>query len=89
MFKKYNINNKLSKIIDILDSKDNKLFNNNVVFLVKDIGYTDYVDNEGNSVSDAIKKYSIINSKGKILKPSIVLIDVIDNSYLESILYQK
>lgn len=89
MFKKYSINNKLSKIIDILDSKDNKLFNNNVVFLVKDIGYTDYIDNEGNSVSDAIKKNSIINSKGKILPPSIVLIDVIDNSYLEKCLYQK
>lgn len=89
MFKKYSINNKLSKIIDILDSKDNKLFNNNVVFLVKDIGDTDYIDNEGNSVSDAIKKNSIINSKGKKIPPSIVLIDVIDNSYLEKILYQK
>ena len=89
MFKKYSINNKLSKIIDILDSKDNKLFNNDVVFLVKDIGDVDYTDNEGNSLSDAIKKKSIINSKGKRIPPSIVLIDVIDNSYLEKVLYQK
>ena len=79
---------KINKIIELLDSKDNKLFNNNVVFLVKDIGYTDYVDNEGNSISDAIKKNSIINSKGKTLPPSIVLIDVIDNSYLEKFMYQ-
>lgn len=75
-----------------MDSKDNTLFNNDILLLIKDDADDDYyyTDYEGNKIpsTDAIKKYSITNSKGKVLKPSIIKIDVVDNSYLEKILYQ-
>ena len=82
------LQSKINKIIELLDRKDKELVNDKIIFLVKDVGASDYIDYEGNSVSDAIKKYSIVNSKGKRLPPNIVLIDIIDNSYLEKYLYQ-
>ena len=85
--------NRLNKIIDTLDKKDADTQNNELLVLIKDVGDTDYyfIDDKGNKIpiSDAIAEHSIKDSKGNAIKPHIINIEVVDNSYLEQFMYQN
>lgn len=85
--------NRLNKIIDTLDKKDADTQNNELLVLIKDVGDTDYyfIDDKGNKIptSDEIAEHSIKDSKGNVIKPHIINIEVVDNSYLEQFMYQN
>lgn len=84
---------RLNKIIDKLDSQDADINNQEILIFIKDVGDTDYyfIDDKGNKIptSDAIVEHSIRDSKGKLIQPHIVNIEVVDNSNLESVLYNN
>ena len=85
--------NRLFKLIDKLDSRDKDITNDDVLIVIKEVGDNDYyfIDKEGNKIptTQAIADHSILNSKGKAIPPYIVKIEVVDNSDLESVLYES
>lgn len=93
MLDKGSIKSRLYKIINKVDTKDKDTINNNILIFIKDTEDTEYyfIDDKGNKIptTQAIINKSIKDSKGKIIKPKSIKIDVVDNSYLESVLYSK
>lgn len=75
--------------LDLIINKDTN--DKNVLIVIKDVGDNDYflIDKEGNKIptSQAIVENSIINSKGKTIPPYLVKVEIVDNSDLESVLY--
>ena len=88
MFSNKSILSRLNNL-DLLINKDNK--DKDVLIVIKDVGDNDYflIDKEGNKIptSQAIVEHSIINNKGKTIPPYLVKVEIVDNSYLESVLY--
>lgn len=84
--------NRLLKVLDILDKKDKSTLNSEVLIFIKDVDDVDYyfIDKEGNKIptTQAIAEHSIKDSKGRLIKPHIVNIEVVDNSDLEKVLYE-
>lgn len=74
--------------LDLLLNKDE---NRDVMIVIKDVGDNDYyyIDKEGNKIptSQVIVENSIINSRGKTIPPYLVKVEIVDNSDLESVLY--
>lgn len=84
---------RLNKIINKLDNQDANIKNNEILFFTKDVGDTDYyfIDKNNNKIPRdiVIKEHSIKNSRGNLITPHIVNIQVVDNSNLESVLYNR
>ena len=93
MLDKGNIKSRLYRVIDKVDTKDKDTINNNILIFIKDIEDIEYffIDDKGNKIptTQAIINKSIKDSKGKIIKPKSIKIDVVDNSYLEGVMYGK
>lgn len=91
MLDKGNIKSRLYRVMDKVDTKDKDTINNNILIFIKDTNDTEYyfIDDKGNKTptTQAIINKSIKDSKGKIIKPKSIKIDVVDNSYLEGVMY--
>lgn len=90
MLNKGTTKGRLLKISDILDARDKKT-NNEVLVFIKDIKDNEFyfIDDEGNKIprDKAIIEHSIRDSKGKLIKPTSINIEIVDNSSLEGVMY--
>lgn len=88
MYKKGNIFNRLKKIEDNLDFEDAKDIKTEMIILDTDNKYYKF-DNEGKRIPISEQEYNNINfdSKGRIKGHKQILVQVVDNEYLESVLY--
>ena len=93
MLDKGSIKSRLFRVMDKVDTKDKDTINDNILIFIKDTEDTEYyfIDKNGNKIptTKAIAEKSITDSKGRLIKPNSIKIDVVDNSYLESVMYQK
>ena len=85
------LKSKLNKIINKIDSISASNDKYNVFISIKGVDDTDYyfMDKEGNkiSISDTQAINSLKDSKGNIIKPRFIKIQVVDNTDLESCFY--
>lgn len=93
MLDKGNIKSRLYKVISKVDTQDKDTINNNILIFIKDTEDTEYyfIDKKGNKIptTQAIADKSIRDSRGRLIKPNSIKIDVVDNSYLEGVMYSK
>ena len=82
---------RLLNVLNVIDKQDKSITNDEVLIVIKDVGDNDYyfIDKEGNKIptTQAIAEHSMYDSKGKMIKPHIVSVSVVDNSDLEGIMY--
>ena len=85
-----NIRAKLNKLLTRVDTLTADAVNKDILIVIKDTDDVDfyYIDDEGKKIPiSEVIAYKSFYSRGKLITPNIVKIEVVDNSYLESCLY--